>query len=69
MKLAILAEGFGTRFEILLKRKQKLLLDINGQPFIKILLKKLDHNIRMIRIFDCEKKCNSILTRNYFPEF
>ena len=39
MKLIVLAGGFGTRLQSVLKGRPKPLADINGQPFIKFYFK------------------------------
>ena len=44
MKLIILAGGFGTRLQSVLKGCPKPLADINGQPFIKFLFKDWINN-------------------------
>ena len=40
----ILSGGFGTRLKSISKNKPKALVEINGTPFLKILLKNLVKN-------------------------
>lgn len=73
MKLLILAGGFGTRLQSVLKGSPKPLADINGQPFIKFLFQdwinngfndfilSLHYEAQMIIDFIIEEKKNGIL--------
>lgn len=77
MKLIILAGGFGTRLQSVLKGYPKPLADINGQPFIKFLFQdwinngfndfilSLHYEAQMIIDFvDEEKKCGILKNCN-----
>ena len=44
MKLLVLAGGFGTRLQSVLKGCPKPLADVNGQPFIKFLFQDWINN-------------------------
>ena len=73
MKLIVLAGGFGTRLQSVLKGRPKPLADINGQPFIKFLFQdwinngfddfvlSLHFEAQMIIDFINDEKTNGIL--------